>query len=679
MLGRSIDGVSLLSETPLHTLIRQAWSQFIYSSISFPENFSMDSNYDVVVVGAGPQGLAAAKTYLQIEPSVRLLIVDSNRTIGGVWAEENLYSELRTNNLIGTFEYTDFPMNESFGVKKEEHIPGEVIYEYLRQYSAKFDLTRRISLETYVVSAEKIEDTWKLIVTNWNLPEIDRSRVITCSKLIVATGVTSTPAPIEIAGQGQFTKPIVDFARFRQDAPQFLEDSSTRHVAVYGGSKAAYDAVYMLASKGKRVSWIIRACGHGPTHMAPPHLYLGPFRCWLEALVVMRPFAILSPCVWGQRDGFGYLRSLIHGTSIGRWLVGKFWSKLNSDLLAVRGLEVHSELRKLIPDLPAVWYGAGFGILNYPTDIHNFVKSGQVEIFRKDIECLRENASIKFKDDSTVEVDALVCCTGWKSTSNIRFLPESIHSALGIPSGTYSSSEEEMWRWLDHHADLEIVSRFPYLAKGPMAPQQEPDLGEKPIKNPSNSDQSQSRRKEIPPWRLWRGVAPPALSSSNIVFLGVMMNFQTSLRAEISSLWAYAYLNGKLVEPLATISTIPSFHNLKRLPADPTTDADFKVFKKEDEKLGQSILYDTALFNRFSRWRYPMGYGARYPDIIFDAIPYFDLLLGDLGLKTWRKGWGWFGELFGGAYMQEDYRDLVEEWLRSYTPDGKFAHDANHA
>lgn len=60
-----------------------------------------------------------------------------------------------------------------------------------------------------------------------------------------------------------------------------------------------------------------------------------------------------------------------------------------------------------------------------------------------------------------------------------------------------------------------------------------------------------------------------------------------------------------------------------------------------------------------------MGYGARFPDFVFDGVPYLDLLLHDLGLCSWRKGWGWFGELFGGSYGQADYRGLVAEWVDS--------------
>ena len=220
------------------------------------------ARYDVVVVGVGLQGLAAAKTYLQIEPQTSLLIVDSNQSIGGVWARENIYPGLRSNNLLGTYEYTDFPMHAEFGVKKGEHIPGEVLTEYFRQYAEKFELTQRTLLGSKLTTAERIEDGWKLSITSAE-KLAGGSCNITCSKLIIATGLTSSPIPINIEGQEKFSAPVINFAHFRQEAAQLLEDRSIGHVAVYGGSKSAYDTVYMLASHGKRVSWIIRASGHG--------------------------------------------------------------------------------------------------------------------------------------------------------------------------------------------------------------------------------------------------------------------------------------------------------------------------------------------------------------------------------------------------------------------------------
>ena len=57
---------------------------------------------------------------------------------------------------------------------------------------------------------------------------------------------------------------------------------------------------------------------------------------------------------------------------------------------------------------------------------------------------------------------------------------------------------------------------------------------------------------------------------------------------------------------------------------------------------------------------YPHGFAAKFPDFVFDAVPYSDMLLGDLQLKSHRKK-GIMAEWFE-LYGPEDYRDLVAEW-----------------
>ncbi len=52
------------------------------------------TNYDVVLVGAGLQGLATAPIFLQIEPDLKILIVDSNETVHSVWARRSCIHDL---------------------------------------------------------------------------------------------------------------------------------------------------------------------------------------------------------------------------------------------------------------------------------------------------------------------------------------------------------------------------------------------------------------------------------------------------------------------------------------------------------------------------------------------------------------------------------------------------------
>lgn len=110
------------------------------------------------------------------------------------------------------------------------------------------------------------------------------------------------------------------------------------------------------------------------------------------------------------------------------------------------------------------------------------------------------------------------------------------------------------------------------------------------------------------------------------MFLGMFSNISSFMRLELQCLWAYAYLNDQL--PIDT----------------------------------GSVFEETALFARYARYRAPYGHGRFFPDLVFDQVPYFDMLLQDLGLRYWRKG-NWLKELFS-AYGPEDYKGLVQEWKR---------------
>ena len=581
------------------------------------------SSFDVVVVGAGVQGLVAAKTFLEIDPPLKLLIIDDKRTLGGVWAEENLYPGLLANNILGTFEYTDYPMDQSFGVRAGEHIPSKVIYQYLCAYSRHFGLDRRLECQTRVYKVVKVNDGWRLSVCS-DKGSTSISLVIDCRNLVIATGLNSKPYPLNIEGASSFTRPLISLADFPQFTAHVLDDPSIRSVTVCGGSKAAHDAVYYLAAHGHSVKWIIQKSGYGTTPMAPSHLRVGPFAFWTEKLLTTRPITWLVPCIWSHFDGFGITERLLQRTWLGKWIIPTTQSFLISWMHRCTGLSADPESRKLMPDQNLLWYGSGSAITNYPTDFYQFIRNGQVEVIKKDISCLASGNVIKFTDGWAVSTDALICGTGWDHIPCIEFFPESIHAKIGIPSRMYSAEQAAQWNVLDQKADSEILERLPILLEDrPDKPRQHKPSAEPPT-----------------PWRLWRGIALPDLEFRDIVFLGMMSCPQTCLRAEISALWAYAYMSDNLEEPVKLISTKPS-----------------RKIDSQDERL-----YDTAIFQRYGFWRTPYGHGAKYADAVLEGLPYFDMLLQDLGLKTWRKGWGWFGELFGGGYWQGDYKGLIEEW-----------------
>ncbi|KAL8946199.1 MAG: hypothetical protein Q9222_007378, partial [Ikaeria aurantiellina] len=553
-----------------------------------------NNHQDVVVVGAGIQGLVAAKTYLQLSPNISLLILESGRTIGGVWAEGNIYPGLKTNNQLGTFEFTDFDIQQICPgrVHQGQHIDGDVVYDYFYRYAEHFDLIKHIQLECKVTTAEHLQEPtggWKLAVVSTNQDPHDlQPAIITTSKLIVCTGLTSSPMPISLTGASSFTPPLFTFHDFQRSGYSLVTNPKIKHIAIYGGAKAAYDTVYAFANSStpthpKRITWIIRESGHGPNYMANSHVQMGPLRVWLEPLATTRLLTFFSPCIWGARDGFGFVRRLLHGTRVGRWIINQFWNKLQGDVITQTGLRSKGpEVEKLIPKERMLWYGTGISILNYEKDIHSFLHDGTVKVVRKDIERLdgekiifkksdgsdtgqQHNAQIDKKanlsdENETIEPDALITTTGWRWDSNISFLPHSQHFDLGIPSTHHTPSQLSLSASLNARADAEILSRFPMLAHGPKSAEQEKQEDDLIVTSSSSGDMKEPTKQHLnahTPWRLFRGIAPPHNPAHDLVFTGKISSFQTFLLSEISALWAYAYLNDELSTPLAPLTELP--------------------------------------------------------------------------------------------------------------------------
>jgi hypothetical protein len=345
--------------------------------------------------------------------------------------------------------------------------------------------------------------------------------------------------------------------------------------------------------------------------MAPA--YVTPLKKWLEKLVHTRFFTWFSPCVWGDSDGYARIRSFYHSTAFGRFIVEKFWGVLGGDVITLNKYDAHPETAKLKPWSNPFFIASGLSILNYDTDFFDLVRNGTVAVHIADITGLSARA-VHLSSGERLPTDALICATGWKHTPPLQFLPAGID--LGLPHKTTSFEPTA----LIDQTDKEILSRFPRLKDQPVQnPKYKPLTDTEGVTDPTNAAED-----KLEPYRLYRFIVPPAfIKSYDVAFPGSMMTISTALCAQTQALWITAFLNKQI--------TIP-----------------------------EDIAYETVLHNRFGKWRYPSGFGDKFPDIVFDTLPYLDMLLQDLGLKNHRKG-GILADIFS-PYGPEDYKGLVEEW-----------------
>ena len=556
----------------------------------------------------GWSGLCTAKTYLDVNPQTRLIVLDNQATVGGVWAKERLYPGLKTNNMLGSIAYSDFPLDENnFDVKASEPISGQVVHEYLYRYAQNFDLLRRIRFSTNVETVERKYGGGWIIKSKGNS--------ILAQKLVISTGLTSQSFMPAIVGSETFGAPIFHAKSLHDEVPAVSKVA--KNVVIFGGSKSAYDAGYAFANSGVKVDWVIRESGTGPVWMAPP--LVTPLKKRLDFLIGVRFLTWLSPCVWGASDGFGGMRRFFHNTWFGRFLVDTFFKILAGDVLALNGYDKHPETKKLKPWTHAFWVASSLSILNYPTDFFQLVRDGKIKVHISDITHLSPKM-VHLSNGESLSADAFVCSTGWQHSPSIKFLPEGQEEKLGLPYHSTLSDDALVQR-----ADAQILNDFPRLADQPVR-----NKNYKPLEA-ANHDEAPTR-----PYRLYHFMVPPAyINDRSIAFAGMIMSLHTSSVVQAQALWLTAYFSGRLQHDLEAPKESPGFD--------------------EDQ-----IKYETILHSQFCKWRYPGGHGDRYPDIVFDAVPYIDMLLRDLGLRFRRKG-GWWKELTS-PYRPDDYKGLVDEW-----------------
>ncbi|KAL1836772.1 hypothetical protein VTJ49DRAFT_4690 [Mycothermus thermophilus] len=630
-------------------------------------------SYDLVVIGAGKLPLFQAPMCCHLNPDKSLVILDSGSTLGGVWSRERNYPGLKTNNMLGTFEFPDFPMDsDEFGLEPGEHISGETMHVYLAKYARQFGILDKIRYRCKVDTAEHKagpEGGWILTVQEG---ENQDQRQIYARKLVVATGMTSEPVMPTIPGQEQFEAPLFHSKDFGKYANTL---NSAKRVAVLGGTKSAWDVVYAYASRGVQVDWIIRESGHGPVWMAPP--YVTPLKKWLEKLVHRRFLTWFSPCIWGSVDGYTSIRRFLHGTAIGRAITNAFWAVLGNDVLTLNQYDSHPEVQKLKPWTEAMFVASGFSILNYPTDIFDLVRSGVIRVHIADVTALSAR-TVHLSDGTQLpDTDALCCATGWRHVPSVRFVLSDGTDAtaeLGMPHDPARS--DIFTPQAVQQADDEILSRFPRLRDQPVMKRDHlttkngEQLGVPASTNITANPSSPSSEEPLTPWTLYRFMIPPSarfLQARDIAFAGILMNFTTALVAHAQALWIAAYFAGQLSDSVIPrlLESESGYAPLRQSSSTAGTDPKAEVTPVQKDLA--ALRKETLLHARFGRWRYPQGRGAQFPDFVFDAVPYIDLLVRDLGLEVQRKKkkgglFGWWTEVTE-PYGPEDYRNLVGEFV----------------
>jgi thioredoxin reductase len=554
---------------------------------------------DLLVIGAGLHGLIASKTYAESVPHCKILILDSAASIGGVWARERLYAGLKTNNVVGSYEFSDFPMDmDRYKIKPGQHIPGLAVHQYLVDFADHFNLTRKIQLKTKVDTITLGSNgIWRVEYSIFHGSDTlsVKKGFLMARNIAVATGLTSEPRMPTYPGQDGF-KGRLFHARQLNSQAQVLQKVNG-NVVVVGANKSAWDVCYMaaqLTAPEATIHMVIRPSGRGPSWMWRRRGIINFLS--ISRLTSTRLFTWFDPSPLASPLQRFFLTSWL-----GRLVCTVFWALLDYLVLSTSGyLLGQGELRRLQPWFSTFWMGNSLSIHNYETDWFDFVREGKIVVHYAEVEAFTsEDKAIRLSDGQVLkQVDVVVACTGWEYTPNIRFTPP-----LALLRSDIKGIQQE--------EDHEVSQALKLIGGICPAVLTKKDL-----------------TKYQPPYRLYRFIAPldsRLYNSDNIAFIGFYQSVHTTLVAQAQALWMTAFFQHAMALPLPDIQTCRKW---------------------------------TYLNTEYQQLR---RLGSPFPSLLLDVMPYIDLLLADLGLASSRKR-NWWKDLVE-PNRPGDYRGLVEECI----------------
>lgn len=214
-----------------------------------PVTVSVAEHVDVVIVGAGLSGIAAAYHVRARNPGKRIVILEARDAIGGTW-DLFRYPGIRSDSDMYTLGYSFSPWSSDKAIAD-----GPSILEYIRKTARDFGIDELIRFHHRVATA-----AWSSDTARWTIgakkTDTGEDVTLTCGFLFMCSGYYSyegghTPA---FAGMESFLGTIVH----PQKWPEDLEYAGKR-VVVIGSGATAVTLVPAMAEKAAHVTMLQRS------------------------------------------------------------------------------------------------------------------------------------------------------------------------------------------------------------------------------------------------------------------------------------------------------------------------------------------------------------------------------------------------------------------------------------
>ena len=337
---------------------------------------------DIIVVGAGISGIAAAYNLQKSCPNKSFAILEGRSALGGTW-DLFKYPGIRSDSDMHTLGFRFKPW-----IHKKSIADASSILEYLNETVDEYGIRDKIVFNQKVTSAN-----WLAEKSLWELSVLDEGQKIsmTCNFLFLCGGYYSYDKPYmpKFPQQDRFEGQVIH--------PQFWDESmdySDKKVIVIGSGATAVTLVPAIAKKAAHVTMLQRS---------PSYVVSAPGEdSWSQALNKMFPIRLTYFLIrWKNifRTSLGFYLSRKYPERVKDRLINLVREELGNDY----DVEKHFTPRYnpwdqrmcLVPD----------------SDLFNSIKRGKASVVTDHIDHFTENG-ILVKSGEHLEADIIVTATG---------------------------------------------------------------------------------------------------------------------------------------------------------------------------------------------------------------------------------------------------------------------------
>lgn len=337
---------------------------------------------DIIVVGAGISGIAAAYNLQKSCPNKSFAILEGRSALGGTW-DLFKYPGIRSDSDMHTLGFRFKPW-----IHKKSIADASSILEYLNETVDEYGIRDKIVFNQKVTAAN-----WLSEKSLWELNVVDEGQKIsmTCNFLFLCGGYYSYDKPYmpKFPEQDRFEGQVVH--------PQFWDetiDCSDKKVVVIGSGATAVTLVPAIAKNAVHVTMLQRS---------PSYVVSAPGEdSWSQALNKIFPIRLTYFLIrWKNifRTSLGFYLSRKYPERVKDRLINLVREELGNDY----DVEKHFTPRYnpwdqrmcLVPD----------------SDLFNSIKSGKASVVTDHINHFTENG-ILVKSGEHIEADIVVTATG---------------------------------------------------------------------------------------------------------------------------------------------------------------------------------------------------------------------------------------------------------------------------